>query len=69
MEQNEPEMKREEKSIGREDEVELKAQICENSMEQNEGEVKSIEKIGGREDDIELKDQVCENSVDTQQLQ
>ena len=44
MEQNEPEMKGEEKSSGREDEIELKAQICENSMEQNEVEVKSVEK-------------------------
>ena len=29
MEHNEPEMKREEKSSGRKDEIELKAQICE----------------------------------------
>ena len=40
MEENEPEMKREEKSIGREKEIELKAQICENSMKQNEQEIK-----------------------------
>ena len=33
-------MKSEEKSSGREDEIELKAQICENSMEQTEAEVK-----------------------------
>ena len=36
MEQNEAEIKSEEKSSSREDEIDLKAQICENSMEQNE---------------------------------
>ena len=55
MEHNEPEMKREKKSSGRKDEIELKAQICENSMEQNEAEMKSEEKSGDREDKIELR--------------
>ena len=55
MEQNEPEMKSEEKSSGREDDVELKAQICENSMEQNEPEMKREEKSSGREDEVELR--------------
>ena len=64
MEQNEPEMKGEEKSSGREDEIELKAQICENSMEQTEAEMKSEEKSGGREDEIEQKEQTCENSME-----
>ena len=53
-----------EKSGGREDDRELKDQVCENSVEQNEVEVKSVEKSGGREDNIELKDQVCEDSLE-----
>ena len=57
MEQNEAEMKSEEKSGDREDEIELKAQICENSMEQTEAEVKSEKKTGDREDEIEQKEQ------------
>ena len=57
-------MKREEKSTGREDEMELKAQICENSMERNEAEIKSEEKSGDREDEIEQKEQTCENSME-----
>ena len=55
MEHNEPEMKREKKSSGRKDEIELKAQICENSMEQNEAEMKSEEKSGDREDKIQTE--------------
>ena len=50
MKQNEAEMKIEEKSSGKEDEIELKAQICETSMELNEAEMKSEEKSGDRED-------------------
>ena len=57
-------MKREEKSSGREDEIELKAQICENSMEQNEAEVKSEEESADREVEIEQKEQTCENSME-----
>ena len=60
MEQNEAEMKSEEKSTGREDEIEMKAQICENSMEVNEAEIKSEEKSGDRDDKIELRSQICE---------
>ena len=48
-------MKSEEKSSSREDELDLKAQICENSMEQNEAEIKSEEKSDDREDEIELR--------------
>ena len=55
MEQNEAEMKSEEKSGDREDEIELRSQICENSMKQNEPEMKSEEKSGDREDKIELR--------------
>ena len=57
-------MKREEKSSGREDEIELKGQICENSMEKTEAEVKSEEKSGDRKDEIEQKEQTCENSME-----
>ena len=60
MEHNEPEMKREEKSNGREDEVELKAQISKNSMEHNKPEMKREEKSSGREDEVELKAQICQ---------
>ena len=55
MEQNEAEMKSEEKSGDREDKIELRSQICENSVEQNEAEMKSEEKSGDREDKIELR--------------
>ena len=53
-----------EKSGGREDDRELKDQVCENSVEQNEPEMKSEEKSSGREDEIELKAQICENSME-----
>ena len=60
MEQNEAEMKSEEKSGDREDKIELRSQICENSMEHNEPEMKREKKSSGRKDEIELKAQICE---------
>ena len=42
MEQNEEEMKSEEKSGDREYEIELRSQICENSMKQNEPEKRRV---------------------------
>ena len=63
MQQNEAEMKSEEKSGDREEDIELKAQLCENSMEHIEAEMKSEEKSGDSEEDIELKAKLCENSV------
>ena len=65
MEHNEPEMKREEKSSGREDEIELKRQICENSVEKTEAEVKSEEKSGDREDEMELRAKFVKTSWNT----
>ena len=64
MEHNEAEMKSEETSGDREKEIELKAQLCENSMEQNEAEMKSEDKGGDREEEIELKALLCENSME-----
>ena len=52
MELNEAEKRSKE---NREEDIELKAQLCENSMQQNEAETKSEEKSGDREEDIELK--------------
>ena len=63
MEQNEAEVKSVEKSGGRDDDIELKAQVCENSVERNEAEIKNEEKSGDREDEIALKAQICENSM------
>ena len=48
-----------------EDEIELKAQICENSMEQTEAEVKSEEKSGDREDEMELRAKFVKTSWNT----
>ena len=61
MGRNEAEMKSEDKSCDREEEIDLKVQICENSMKQNEALMKSKEKSGDRENELELKSQLCEN--------
>ena len=58
-------MKSQEKSSSREDEIELKAQICENSMEQTEAEVKSEEKSCDREDEMELRAKFVKTSWNT----
>ena len=50
VEQNEAEIKSEEQSGDREDEMELRSQICENSMKQKEPDMKSEEKRSGKED-------------------
>ena len=47
MEQNEAKLKSKEKNGGKEDEIEMKGQICENCMEQNKAEVKNVEKSDG----------------------
>ena len=57
-------MRSEEKSGDREEEIEPTAYLCENSTEQNEAEIKSEETSGEREEEIELKTQLCENSVE-----
>lgn len=62
MEQNEAEMKSEERNSDREEEIEPRAHLCENSMGRNEAEMKSEDKSCDREEEIELKVQICENS-------
>ena len=68
MQQTEAEVKSEEKSGGRENEIEQKEQTCENSMEQNVAERSCEEEDYSLRDETEWVDTYESNGADVETL-